>query len=131
MKLNKSSDYALRLLIYLAAHEGSITMPVLATELGIPYNHLSKLIQQLSKAELIHTRQGKNGGVKLLRAPEDISMKNVLEIVEGPIRLTDCLISASETDCKFVCHCKLKETFSVLQKKIDSMFEQVKIAQMI
>ena len=131
MRISRSADFALRLLIYLASEKKTTTMPILAERLGIPYNNLSKLIQALSKAQLVQTRQGKNGGVQLLREPMEISMKAVLDVIDGPVRLSDCLIPSNSDICLLNGHCKLKTTFSHLQHDIDSLFESVKIAQMV
>ena len=130
MRLTKSADFALRLMIHLASEQKTLTMPVLSERLGTPYHHLSKLIQALSKAKLVQTRQGKNGGVQIMGSPDQISLKEVLDVIEGPLRLSECMHRATTT-CGLVQTCKLKRTFHDLQTNIETFFASVKISQMI
>ena len=130
MRLTKTTDFALRLLIYLAATKNQPeTMPRLAEKLKIPYNNLSKLVQALHKREIIQTQQGKNGGIRLMRPAEQITLKDVIEGVEGPTHFSDCL--NDETFCSMNNLCKLKGVFHDVQMQINHIFEQVKITSML
>jgi Rrf2 family protein len=129
LRLTKSTDFAMRILMYLAKYNEQVTMLVLAEKIQVPYNHLTKLIQLLSKSGYIATKQGKCGGIKLLRAVSDINLKSVMDIVEGPVRLSDCL--CNEGACSVSFECKLKEAFYVVQSKIDTVLEDVKLEHVI
>ena len=129
MKLTKTTDFALRLLIHLASEQETRTKPVVSKELGISYYNLSKIVQTLAKAQMIHTKQGKNGGIRLLKKADDISLKEVIDVIDGPTNLSDCLTDV--IDCKLICSCKLKHVFGDIQNRINDMFEEVTIAQMV
>jgi len=129
MKLTKSTDFAVRIVIYLAKSGESITMPVLSDRLMIPYHNLTKLVQALSRSGIILTKKGKNGGLQLARAADDISIKDIVEIIEGPTMLSECL--KHEDLCRLSGICKLKDTFYELQNKIDNLMHDVKIKQLI
>jgi len=134
LKLTKSTDFALRILIYLAGENRSSTVPIMASKLGISYNHLSKIVQTLAKANIINTRQGKNGGVELNKKPTSINLKQIVDLMDGRPQLSMCLDENAENDTK-ICvlteTCKLKHVFLTIQDQIDHMFEEVNIAQMI
>lgn len=104
-------------------------MPVLADNLCIPYNNLTKLVQILNKTGFINTQRGKNGGVKIAKDAQEISVKDIIDIIDGPTQLTDCLTPKLE-NCKLAYTCKLKHVFSDIQQKINTMFDDVKIAQL-
>lgn len=128
MKLTKSTDYALRLIIHLAKTEQPETMPTLSKKLCISYNHLSKLVQKLTKAGYLKTYQGKFGGVGIV--PEkDISLKNIIDIIDGPTILTEC--HSPTSSCGLLGDCHLKDVMGQIQAKIDALFEDVKIRDLI
>lgn len=130
MKLTKSTDFALRLTIFLSKQTCNQTMPNIASTLAIPYHNLTKIVQQLSRAGYIETQQGKNGGIKLAKESHKISLKNIIDIINGPTELSSCL-GHKESDCPLVYNCKLKETFSTLQVKINALFEEITIGEII
>ena len=130
MKLTKSADFAMRTVIHLATPQAKgVTMPILSERLGIPYNHLSKIIQTLAKAQIIQTRQGKNGGVALLRDPDQISLKTIVDLIDGPTRLADCLVDKNY--CSLSGMCQLKTALSEVQHQIDLILDQQKISKLI
>ena len=121
MRITKSADFAMRVVLFLSNEKCPHTMPQLAEILKIPYNNLSKLIQALSKAGIVQTKQGKNGGVQLLKSPEEISLKTVLDVIDGPTRLSDCLVESKS--CTLSCTCKLKNKLNEIQTQIDALLE--------
>lgn len=129
MKLTKSTDFALRILIYLAKQKNFSTMPVISKKLDIPYNHLTKLVQNLSKSSLIHTKKGKTGGVQLLMPAKEISLKKVIDLIDGPTILSDC--QKTPELCTLSKDCKLKTVFHHLQTKINTLMDDVKIAELV
>ena len=129
MKLTKSADFAIRIVIYLAKTGEITTMPVLSEILMIPYHNLTKLVQALSKHEIVMTRKGKHGGLSLSKRSEFVSIKDIIEIIDGPTMLSDCLKHGDL--CKLSENCKLKGVFSQLQQKINDLMDDVKISQLI
>jgi Rrf2 family protein len=129
MKLTKSADFAIRIIIYFAESGESSTMPELSEKLMIPYHNLTKLVQALSKQQILSTQKGKNGGVSLFASPEDISIKDIIEIIDGPTILSDCI--KHENLCKLSGLCKLKTALGSLQGKINVLMDDVKISQLV
>ena len=88
----KDADYAVRTLIYLAIRGGSdyVSSTTLAKELGIPMNFLRRICSTLIKAKILETREGKNGGVRLVKKPETITVLQLIELFDGKPELSDC-----------------------------------------
>ena len=94
MELTLKGDYAVRVVVELAAQPPDATVKSgdLCRRTGVPPAFLSKIVQTLAHAGLVRTRRGALGGVALLRAPRRISLRDVIEAVEGPIHLNRCLV---------------------------------------
>ena len=88
----KDADYAVRTLIFLAIRSGAdyVSATALAKELGIPTNFLRRICSMLIKAEILETREGKNGGVRLVKSPADVTVLQLIELFDGKPELSDC-----------------------------------------
>jgi Rrf2 family transcriptional regulator, nitric oxide-sensitive transcriptional repressor len=129
MKLTKSADFAIRIIIFLAGAEKSSTMTELSERLAIPYHNLTKLVQALSKQQILATQKGKYGGVSLFVSPDEVSIKDIIEVIDGPTKLSDCL--NHENLCKLSGNCKLKTVLGTVQEKINKLMDDVKISQLV
>ena len=129
MKISRSLDFALRVLMYLAMKKEVVSMPQISRAMGVPYHNLTKLVQRMARAELIRTLKGKSGGVCLLKAPEDITIRNVIDVIDGPTRLVECLMD--ERVCGMVCSCKLRNKFTEIQDGINNILDGVNIKELI
>ncbi len=93
LKLTRDCEYALRAVLYLASQpEGRISLVrEIAEARDMPRTYLSKIMQHLARAGLIKSRRGARGGLVLGRSAGSITLKDVIEAIEGPIRLNVCL----------------------------------------
>jgi Rrf2 family protein len=111
MQITKQADYALRAIIYLARlgdGEKASTKDI-AEKQEIPPSFLAKIVSQLSIAGLITTARGARGGVSLARPPEEISILDVIESIDGPVLLNEC--TGSPSVCSFGSECPLHQIF--------------------
>ncbi len=94
MNLTRASEYAIRCILFLATREPDevVSRRTISQEMDIPTQFLSKIAQRLAHGGLIEIRQGAKGGYRLSRRPEDISLLEVIEAVEGQIFLNQCLM---------------------------------------
>jgi Rrf2 family protein len=100
MQITRQADYAIRAVRYLAK-QGPNTRSATSTvarEMKIPPSFLAKIISQLSIAGLLHTSRGARGGVTLARDPSLISMLDVVEAIDGPILLNECVGDPANCD---------------------------------
>jgi Rrf2 family protein len=88
MKLTRAASYALHAVAYMAAQKTDkpVASHKIAAERGIPERFLLKVLKPLVGARVLVSIKGPNGGYKLARSPNDISMLEILEAVDGPIR---------------------------------------------
>lgn len=130
MQITRQADYALRAILYLARRYDDKTERAptsqIAEEQEIPPSFLAKIISQLSIAGLINTSRGAHGGVKLARNPKDISLLDVVEAIDGPITLNECVADPSE--CAFGDNCPIHKIFceaknQLVKKLQDSTFD--------
>src|SRR5512136_2892505 len=105
MQITHQADYAIRAVTYLTKlgpNQRAATSTV-AEEMKIPPSFLAKIISQLSIAGLLHTSRGARGGVTLAREPGKISMLDVVEAIDGPILLNECV--GDPANCNFTEDC--------------------------
>ena len=93
MQITRQADYAVRAVLHLArlGNTERAATSMIAEEQNIPPSFLAKIISQLSIAGLLHTSRGARGGVTLGREPGDITLLEVVEAIDGPIQLNECV----------------------------------------
>ncbi len=118
MQITRQADYAVRAVLYLARlgnTERAATSTV-AEEQHIPPSFLAKIISQLSIAGLLHTSRGARGGVTLAREPKDITLLEVIEAIDGPIQLNECV--GEDAECTFDGECPLRSVWCDAQEML-------------
>ena len=115
MQITRQADYAMRAIYYLSmiGMENRASTSQIAKEQNIPPSFLAKIISQLSVAGLLHTSRGARGGVMLARKPQDITMQDVVEAIDGPILLNECVEDAH--GCKFDKDCPMRSMWCEIQ----------------
>src|SRR3954447_5354706 len=109
MQITRASDYAVRVMIHLAALPPSSTVrqAELSEATEVSGHFLSKVLQQLVRARLIRSQRGAGGGYSLATSAASVSLLDVVEAVEGPVRLNQCIEEGPSCDRKSWCpaHC--------------------------
>jgi Rrf2 family protein len=105
MQLTRAADYAVRVMIHLATlpEDERALLPALAAATGAPSSFLSKVLQSLSRAGLIASWRGQLGGFAILPRGRQASIREVIEVVDGPIRLNVCLLHGKSCSRKSWC----------------------------
>jgi Rrf2 family protein len=118
MQITRQAEYALRTVLFLAKQETNqkVSTSRIAKEKNIPNSFLAKIISQLSIAGLIHTSRGAHGGVTLSKPAEKISMLDVVEAIDGPVTLNECI--AHPDECEFGKDCPLHEVWCKSQAEL-------------
>jgi Rrf2 family protein len=118
MQITRQADYAVRAMVYLAQlgpdHRASTSQ--IAQEKQIPPSFLAKIVSQLSVAGLLQTSRGARGGVSLARTPDHISLLDVVEAIDGPILLNDCV--GDHSTCSFGETCPMKPVWCEAQQEL-------------
>lgn len=92
MKVTKKTDYGLRAISELArCPDEAIPISTIAQKHGIPDSFLEKIMQELRQAGLVKAVHGRGGGYRLARPPAQVSLRDVIHVLEGPVALVVCL----------------------------------------
>jgi Rrf2 family protein len=108
MRFSKKSEYGLRAMIELT-HEygqGLVQRKVLAERQNIPLGFLETILLSLRNAGLIGSRRGSNGGVFLIKVPKDITLGQIIRILDGPLAPIACVSQTAYQKCEDCPHAK-------------------------
>jgi len=120
MRLTKQTNYAIRMLMYCAANDGKLSrIPEIARAYGVSELFLFKILQPLNKAGLVETVRGRNGGVRLPRPADQITLFDIVKVTEDSFAMAECF-EAGEIDCPLVDSCGLN---AALRKALNAFFE--------
>jgi Rrf2 family nitric oxide-sensitive transcriptional repressor len=109
MRLTVYTDYALRLLMYLAVKDdGLATIEEIAESYGISKNHLMKVTHQLGVGGYIETIRGRHGGLRLAKPTNEIGLGDVVRYTEPDFAIVMCL-EPVDADCTVLPHCVLRK----------------------
>jgi Rrf2 family protein len=130
LKLTKKADYGLMAMKHLAehAHNGACSAKDVAESYGIPPEVLAKILQRLTKAGLLHSQHGINGGYTLARAANEISAYEVIRAIDGPLFITSCITVRGE--CDQTQRCTIREPLRKVNQSIEEVLKKIKIAEM-
>ena len=131
MKITKASDYALVLLSHLANLPSGekVSVRQVAGSCHIPQRFLATIVHRLSKAGLIRSMKGSNGGIRLARPGSEITLRHVLDAIEGPIRMVEC--QQQKGACRMEDECPAKGFWDVVHERILDSFGSITIGEII
>ena len=130
MRLTVFTDYALRVLIYLALDpDRRVTIRDIADAYGISRNHLMKVVNTLTRAELVEASRGVNGGLTLAHPADEITVGEVVRQTEDDFDLVECF--RPENQCAITPECVLKTVFGRAQSAFLSELDAQTIADLI
>ncbi len=118
MQITRQADYAVRAVLYLASLNNGTRASTsqIAKEQEIPSSFLAKIVSQLSVAGVVQTSRGARGGVSLARSSEEITLLEVIEAIDGPITLNECVPDPSE--CPFGEDCTVHKIWLEAQRDL-------------
>ncbi|MYL34408.1 Rrf2 family transcriptional regulator [Pontibacillus yanchengensis] len=132
MRLKKYTDYALRVMVYVGSTEegGLSSIKEISNVFNISQNHLSKVVFQLGKLELVDTVRGRGGGIRLSKKPEDINIGYVVRKMEEDFILVDCFDGGSD-QCVISPSCKLKHALNDALRAFLGVLDQYTLGDLL
>ena len=129
MKVKKSTAYALHALLYMVRHSTQLpaTTATIAKAEGIPHDYLAKIFQQLVKARLVKAVKSKNRGYVFVRPPEEISLLELFEAVEGGPLFNDCFLRHCECGGTKE-NCRIYSVWANATKRVEALLEETTVA---
>ena len=134
LKLTKKAEYALMAARYMALKNstGYCTAKEISENHQIPYQLVAKVLQNLVRSNIAISAKGVNGGFSLARKADTISLIDIIRAVETNFKIVDCMqANSSSEDCVHFECCKIKDPLAEVQRKIDKVFVETSIAQIL
>lgn len=131
IRLSKSTDYALMALADLALLPDGQTVSArrVAASHNLPPELAAKLLQGLKKSGIVETRQGIRGGYRLARPPEEIPITDVIESVEGPLALVECMLE--DGNCNLISTCCVRTPLTRVHEQVLATLANLTLAQIV
>ncbi len=127
MKLSKTSEYSLRILIYMAKEpEQMYTAKQLVKELNVSDKYLRKIMTDLSKAGFIKSILGRDGGYIFTKSINDIYLYDVIDSVEGMDTLNGCVLGFENCSC--TSPCAMHDTWQHVRNRLNKVFRETTLA---
>lgn len=131
MQITRQADYAVRAVMYLAKLEPDqrTATSKVAQAQRIPPSFLAKIISQLSIAGLLQTSRGARGGVNLARGPKEVTLLEVIEAIDGPILLNECV--SENSTCTRYDDCPLRPVWCDAQEELISRLKNTNFQSLL
>ena len=132
MRFTLHTDYSLRVLMYLGAEPGDdlTTVKEISKSYGISENHLMKVVHRLGQSGFITTVRGRQGGMRLARAPDDIIAGAVVRACEDDMRIVECFDSQTNT-CPIANACALPSVLDEASTAFLSVLDRYTLADLL
>ncbi|KPK62322.1 MAG: hypothetical protein AMK73_06345 [Planctomycetes bacterium SM23_32] len=125
--IKRETDYAVRALRKLAGADDFVSVSVLAEGEDVPAIFLRKIMQRLNRAGMVQSRQGPFGGYRLNVAPEDITLLDVVETVQGPLVMNECFVEPEV--CRRTEFCPVRVRLAELQVELNARLAEVTLGE--
>jgi Rrf2 family protein len=131
LRLSKKADYALMAMKHLAtrADGASSSAREIAEQYDIPIELMAKVLQRLARRGLVTSLQGTRGGYRLSRQVAQISVADIIEAIEGPLRVTAC--STEEENCGQYAKCSVRDPLWKIKDRIVSALSDCSLQEIV
>ena len=136
MKITQEADYALRMMCLLAKESavgnGTVGAATLAEGVAVPTRFGLKILRKLSEVGLVKTSRGATGGYSLNVDPTTLTVRRVIEAIDGPIEINRCLsgthvcLNNPNKDC-----CRLHHVFEELNRQLTERLDRITVAMVV
>ena len=129
-RLSKITDYGIVLLARLARDTEATTHNAreLAAEVDLPAPVVSKILKLLAREGVLESRRGAKGGYALVRQPEDVSVAEMIRVLEGPVALTQCSVAPSS--CEHETNCAVREPWQIISGVVEEALSTITLADL-
>ena len=131
-KKKKKVEYALIALKLFAEKPNEVfTSKQISDKYNVPYELLSKVLQELKKCGLLSSSLGMNGGYKLDKDPDQITIQQVISAIDGGISLTECQQGKTKDNCIIFDNCSIKDPMHKIQNELQNFFNKKKVSDLV
>ncbi len=124
MFLSRTSQYAIQFLIFIATQPRGVPVLIraVAEHLGVPSPYLAKIVQTLSRAKLVDSLRGRQGGVRLSEGGENVDLMQILTLIEGPGLTDNCVLGLKA--CSDDMACPMHAQWKPIKARIVNLLNQ-------
>ena len=132
MRITQEADYALRIVSLLAARSETVGAPAMSEVVAVPPRFALKILRKLSMEGLVQASRGANGGYSLVADPHTLTVRRVIETIDGPIEISKCLsedhvcLNNPVKTC-----CRFHHLFETLNGQLTERLDRVTIGMMV
>lgn len=131
MQLNVTTDYAIRMTLFLAILGTPMGSEDISKQMGIPKQIIAQIAKPLRDAGIIVTKRGVGGGFSLNRKPEEISLADVINAMEGTTRINRCMEADHYCSRDAAATCPVRKFYERIQTFVDEAFSSKTIASLM
>lgn len=132
LAVTRKTDYGLIVLVHLADHRGEFcSAREIADRYKMPLAMVTNILKTLLRSGFVASERGSRGGYRLSMSAADISVLSVIESLEGPLRLVQCVLSpagASLAVCGLEAHCPIRSPIQRLHEGLHEYLEKISVA---
>ncbi len=130
MQITRQTDYAIRCILFLAKEpERIFNVKEIARLQLIPGSFLAKILQKLVKAGIVKSSKGQQGGFKLAKRPEEISLLDVIEVIEGSVAMNICAVDKKM--CSLSDTCSVHPVWVEIREVVGKRLKQCTFAELV
>lgn len=131
MQLNITTDYAIRIVRYLAMKAELATAKEISEKMAIPENYIIKIARKLKEVGIINTYKGVNGGYELRKKPNEITILDIVKVMEKTIKINRCLEEDECCSMGDVNKCPVHEYYRIIQSELEFKLREITIETML
>jgi len=130
MLVTRETDYAVRCVLYLAQTDDQVAnVSIVSRMMHIPKTFLAKIFQKLTKAGMLESIRGMNGGFRLVKKPSAISLLDVMHAIQGPLGINVCAVNSKK--CSRSSTCSVHPVWVELRKEVDRRLQEQTIGKLV
>lgn len=130
LRISRLTDYGTMILVHLAAQPNRVcSASDVAQETRVALPTVQKLLKGLARGELVRSVRGADGGYVLARSPDSISAADIIDVLEGPLGITEC--STSDSQCELEDGCPVGSAWQKLNSAIRRTLEDISLADLV
>lgn len=132
MYINLESDYAVRIILYLIREDKMIDAKKISNATGVTIKFVHKIMRKLLNNGIVESQKGSKGGYLLLKKPNEITLLEIIEMVEGEYTFSRCLSHDTKRDkwCDNK-YCKVKNVYEIITKDVRYKLNSVKFSDLL
>ena len=123
MQLNMTTDYGIRVVLYLAQKNSVTSSFEICTNTGVPFSYMHKIARVLKNADIICEKRGATGGFELKKTVDEISILSIVRAFEKTININRCLEPDAFCSRNAVPHCAVRDFYVKIQDKLNEMLD--------